>query len=79
MAEIITSDWTTLSETEYMKATDTCHPCEGIIKKVYIDGSATTIGASCYAGCGPPMIRVSMEMEHCWVKNKAQTERKSEH
>eukprot|EP00972_Heterocapsa_arctica_P056439 8327006-Heterocapsa_arctica.AAC.1 len=28
-----------------------CHPCKGQVK-VYIDGSATKIGASCYAGRG---------------------------
>eukprot|EP00972_Heterocapsa_arctica_P102193 15058081-Heterocapsa_arctica.AAC.1 len=35
-----------------MNATEVCHPCKGIIKKVYIDGSATKVGASCYSGWG---------------------------
>eukprot|EP00972_Heterocapsa_arctica_P105260 15509341-Heterocapsa_arctica.AAC.1 len=29
-----------------------CHPCRGKVTKVYNDGSATTVGASCYAGWG---------------------------
>eukprot|EP00972_Heterocapsa_arctica_P023396 3446967-Heterocapsa_arctica.AAC.1 len=52
MAGIITSDWTTLPESDYMKTTEVCHPCKGIINNVYIDGSATKIRASCYAGWG---------------------------
>eukprot|EP00972_Heterocapsa_arctica_P057139 8431633-Heterocapsa_arctica.AAC.1 len=35
-----------------MKATEVCHPCKGVIHKVYIDGSATKVGASRYAGWG---------------------------
>eukprot|EP00972_Heterocapsa_arctica_P019953 2943458-Heterocapsa_arctica.AAC.1 len=52
-AGVITSDWTTLPMTDLMKDEDTCHACKGIIKKVCIDGSATKVGASCYAGWGP--------------------------
>eukprot|EP00972_Heterocapsa_arctica_P027861 4097190-Heterocapsa_arctica.AAC.1 len=52
MAGIMTSDITTLPESEHMKATDSCHPCKGVIKHVDIDGSATNIGASSYAGWG---------------------------
>eukprot|EP00972_Heterocapsa_arctica_P004798 710883-Heterocapsa_arctica.AAC.1 len=39
--------WTTLPDTENMKAMKVCHPCRGKLKKVYIDGSATKAGASC--------------------------------
>eukprot|EP00972_Heterocapsa_arctica_P074836 11043003-Heterocapsa_arctica.AAC.1 len=35
-----------------MKAEDTRHNCNEKASKVYIDGSATTIGASAYAGWG---------------------------
>eukprot|EP00972_Heterocapsa_arctica_P108168 15929648-Heterocapsa_arctica.AAC.1 len=52
MAGIIASDWTTLPDSAYMKATEVRHPREGIIKKVYVDGSATEVGASCYAALG---------------------------
>eukprot|EP00972_Heterocapsa_arctica_P088559 13057758-Heterocapsa_arctica.AAC.1 len=52
MAGIITSDWTTSPESEDMKATEVRHPRKGSIKKVCIDGSATNIEASCYAGWG---------------------------
>eukprot|EP00972_Heterocapsa_arctica_P029468 4338995-Heterocapsa_arctica.AAC.1 len=31
---------------------DVCQPCSEHTKKVYVDGSATTIGASSYAGWG---------------------------
>eukprot|EP00972_Heterocapsa_arctica_P018345 2709560-Heterocapsa_arctica.AAC.1 len=52
MAGIVPSDWTTLPDTENMKAMEVCHHCRGKVKKVYIDGSATEVGASCYAGWG---------------------------
>eukprot|EP00972_Heterocapsa_arctica_P039389 5800334-Heterocapsa_arctica.AAC.1 len=35
-----------------MKEHDICQPCTENVKKVYIDGSATKIGASAYAGWG---------------------------
>eukprot|EP00972_Heterocapsa_arctica_P002945 433816-Heterocapsa_arctica.AAC.1 len=35
-----------------MKAVEVCHPCRGKVNKVYIDESATKVGASCYAGWG---------------------------
>eukprot|EP00972_Heterocapsa_arctica_P113904 16439702-Heterocapsa_arctica.AAC.2 len=35
-----------------MKEQDQCQPCTGNNQKVYIYGSATTIGASAYAGWG---------------------------
>eukprot|EP00972_Heterocapsa_arctica_P039440 5809089-Heterocapsa_arctica.AAC.1 len=47
---VITKDWTTLEDTVYINADDVCHPCTEHTKKVYVDGSATTIGASSYAG-----------------------------
>eukprot|EP00972_Heterocapsa_arctica_P041139 6064196-Heterocapsa_arctica.AAC.1 len=50
MAGIVPSDWTTLPDIEFMKAAEVCHPCRGTLKKVYIDGSAAKVGASCYAG-----------------------------
>eukprot|EP00972_Heterocapsa_arctica_P085100 12539229-Heterocapsa_arctica.AAC.1 len=47
---VITKDYTALPETEYMKGEDVSLPCTEKTNKVYIDGSATTIGASAYAG-----------------------------
>eukprot|EP00972_Heterocapsa_arctica_P025346 3733654-Heterocapsa_arctica.AAC.1 len=35
-----------------MTADDVCHPCTEHTNKVYVDGSATTIGSSSYAGWG---------------------------
>eukprot|EP00972_Heterocapsa_arctica_P110392 16251971-Heterocapsa_arctica.AAC.1 len=35
-----------------MKRNDSCQTCTEHAKKVYIDGSATKIGASAYAGWG---------------------------
>eukprot|EP00972_Heterocapsa_arctica_P096465 14231700-Heterocapsa_arctica.AAC.1 len=35
-----------------MEAVEVCHPCTGNVTNVYIDGSATKAGASCYAGWG---------------------------
>eukprot|EP00972_Heterocapsa_arctica_P057730 8516501-Heterocapsa_arctica.AAC.1 len=52
MAGIVPSGWSTCLDTDHMKADAACHPCKGNIKKVYIDGSATKVGASCYAGWG---------------------------
>eukprot|EP00972_Heterocapsa_arctica_P071516 10565916-Heterocapsa_arctica.AAC.1 len=49
-AGVITKEWTALEETEYMKEQDLCQPFTEYTKKVYIDGSATTIGDSAYAG-----------------------------
>eukprot|EP00972_Heterocapsa_arctica_P035262 5189132-Heterocapsa_arctica.AAC.1 len=51
-AGVITKEWTALEETDYMKEQDLCQPCTENTKKVYIDGSATKIGASAYAGWG---------------------------
>eukprot|EP00972_Heterocapsa_arctica_P109415 16111385-Heterocapsa_arctica.AAC.1 len=51
-AGVITKEWTALEETDYMIEQDLCQPCTGHTKKVYIDGSATKIGASAYAGWG---------------------------
>eukprot|EP00972_Heterocapsa_arctica_P114977 16445442-Heterocapsa_arctica.AAC.1 len=51
-AGVITKDWTALPETEYMKETDISQACTEHEKKVYIDGSATKIGATAYAGWG---------------------------
>eukprot|EP00972_Heterocapsa_arctica_P107806 15878128-Heterocapsa_arctica.AAC.1 len=49
---VITKDWTALQETKYMKQNDIFQTCTEHAKKVYIDGSATKIGASAYAGWG---------------------------
>eukprot|EP00972_Heterocapsa_arctica_P111055 16350845-Heterocapsa_arctica.AAC.1 len=49
---VITKDWTTLPNSERMNDEDRCHFCVGNVKKVYIDGSATKVGASTYAGRG---------------------------
>eukprot|EP00972_Heterocapsa_arctica_P052067 7661558-Heterocapsa_arctica.AAC.1 len=49
---VITTYWTLLPETEFMKQSDICQTCTEHAKKVYIDGSATKIGASAYAGWG---------------------------
>eukprot|EP00972_Heterocapsa_arctica_P044153 6517460-Heterocapsa_arctica.AAC.1 len=43
---------TALPETEYMKADDISLNCIEKADKVYIDGSATKLGASAYAGWG---------------------------
>eukprot|EP00972_Heterocapsa_arctica_P110933 16335363-Heterocapsa_arctica.AAC.1 len=51
LAGIVPSAWP-LPDTENMKAVEVRHPCEGKAKKVYIDGSATKLEASCYAGWG---------------------------
>eukprot|EP00972_Heterocapsa_arctica_P050896 7480527-Heterocapsa_arctica.AAC.1 len=42
---VITKDYTVLPETEYMKADDISLNCTEKADKVYIDGSATKIGA----------------------------------
>eukprot|EP00972_Heterocapsa_arctica_P078748 11611665-Heterocapsa_arctica.AAC.1 len=49
---VITKDYTALPETEYMTADDISLNCTAKADKVYIDGSATKIGASAYAGWG---------------------------
>eukprot|EP00972_Heterocapsa_arctica_P074400 10979885-Heterocapsa_arctica.AAC.1 len=49
---VITKEYTALPETEHMKAEDTKHGSTEKAGKIYIDGSATTIGASAYAGWG---------------------------
>eukprot|EP00972_Heterocapsa_arctica_P070119 10358189-Heterocapsa_arctica.AAC.1 len=45
LAGIAPSDWTTLLDTENMRAVEVCHPCKGNAEKVYIDGSATKFQA----------------------------------
>eukprot|EP00972_Heterocapsa_arctica_P030069 4432097-Heterocapsa_arctica.AAC.1 len=47
---VITKDYTALPETEHMKAEDISLNSTAKADKVYIDGSATQIGASAYAG-----------------------------
>eukprot|EP00972_Heterocapsa_arctica_P015196 2237693-Heterocapsa_arctica.AAC.1 len=47
---VITKEWTALEDCEYMKEQGFCQPCTERTNMVYIDGSATTIGASAYAG-----------------------------
>eukprot|EP00972_Heterocapsa_arctica_P077680 11456282-Heterocapsa_arctica.AAC.1 len=49
---IITNDWTTLPLSEHMESEDTCHPCKGTAKKVYVGGSSLNIGASSYSRLG---------------------------
>eukprot|EP00972_Heterocapsa_arctica_P029681 4371835-Heterocapsa_arctica.AAC.1 len=49
---VITKDYTALPETEHMKSEDISLSCTEKADKVYIDGSATKIGASAYAGWG---------------------------
>eukprot|EP00972_Heterocapsa_arctica_P034829 5127559-Heterocapsa_arctica.AAC.1 len=49
---VITTYFTALPETEYMKADDISLNCTEKADKVYIVGSATKIGASAYAGWG---------------------------
>eukprot|EP00972_Heterocapsa_arctica_P017734 2621267-Heterocapsa_arctica.AAC.1 len=47
---LLTKEWTALVDSEFMNEQDYCQPCTEHTKKVYIDGSATKIGASAYAG-----------------------------
>eukprot|EP00972_Heterocapsa_arctica_P060716 8957421-Heterocapsa_arctica.AAC.1 len=47
---IITKEYTALPETGYMKGEDISLPCTEKAEQIDIDGSATTIGASAYAG-----------------------------
>eukprot|EP00972_Heterocapsa_arctica_P046110 6802751-Heterocapsa_arctica.AAC.1 len=47
---VITNEFTALPETEHMKAEDISLNCFEKADKVYIGGSATTIGASACAG-----------------------------
>eukprot|EP00972_Heterocapsa_arctica_P029024 4271194-Heterocapsa_arctica.AAC.1 len=49
---VITKEYTALPETEYMQADDTRLDSTEKADKVYIDGSATEVGASAYAGWG---------------------------
>eukprot|EP00972_Heterocapsa_arctica_P004503 669546-Heterocapsa_arctica.AAC.1 len=49
---VITKFYTALPETEHMKAEDISLNCKEQTDNVYIDGSATKIGASAYAGRG---------------------------
>ena len=49
---VMTKKCTALPETDYMRAEDTCLDSMEKADKVYIDGSATKIGASAYAGLG---------------------------
>eukprot|EP00972_Heterocapsa_arctica_P019836 2927390-Heterocapsa_arctica.AAC.1 len=49
---VITKYYTALPETEHMKAEDISVNCTEKADKVYMDGSATKIGASAYAGWG---------------------------
>eukprot|EP00972_Heterocapsa_arctica_P109269 16090424-Heterocapsa_arctica.AAC.1 len=49
---VITKEWTAPEDSEHMKEQDLCQPCREHTKKVYIDGSATQIGASAYCGWG---------------------------
>eukprot|EP00972_Heterocapsa_arctica_P092354 13620683-Heterocapsa_arctica.AAC.1 len=45
-AGIATKDWTTLQESEHMKAEDLCHECKGKTNTVFIDGSSYKVGES---------------------------------
>eukprot|EP00972_Heterocapsa_arctica_P114830 16444577-Heterocapsa_arctica.AAC.1 len=49
---VITKEYTALPNTPYMMAEDTAQDSTERAQKVYIDGSATKIGASAYAGWG---------------------------
>eukprot|EP00972_Heterocapsa_arctica_P088575 13060352-Heterocapsa_arctica.AAC.1 len=49
---VIAKECTALPETDYMRAEDTRLDSMEKADKVYIDGSATKIGASAYAGWG---------------------------
>eukprot|EP00972_Heterocapsa_arctica_P075628 11156517-Heterocapsa_arctica.AAC.1 len=49
---VITKEYTSLPETDYMRAKDNSLDSTEKADKVYIDGSATRIGASAYAGWG---------------------------
>eukprot|EP00972_Heterocapsa_arctica_P031919 4702136-Heterocapsa_arctica.AAC.1 len=49
---VITKEYTSVPETEYMKAEYIKLESTEKAEKVYIDGSATKIGASAYAGWG---------------------------
>ena len=49
---VITEEYTALPKTAYMEAEDNVHDSTEKTQKVYIDGSATKIGASAYAGWG---------------------------
>ena len=49
---VITKDYTTLPETDFRKAEDISLENTQRANNIYIDGSATKIGASAYAGWG---------------------------
>eukprot|EP00972_Heterocapsa_arctica_P045336 6692425-Heterocapsa_arctica.AAC.1 len=49
---VITTNYTTLPDTNQMRAEDTVGEGAESAQKVFIDGSATKIGASAYAGWG---------------------------
>eukprot|EP00972_Heterocapsa_arctica_P097341 14360774-Heterocapsa_arctica.AAC.1 len=49
-AGVSTKDYTALPETEYMKDEHISLPCTEKAEQIYIDGSATQIGASAHAG-----------------------------
>eukprot|EP00972_Heterocapsa_arctica_P038319 5641275-Heterocapsa_arctica.AAC.1 len=51
-AGVVTTDWTTLPDSEHMMAEDLCHECKGTAKTVFIDGSSYKIGISNYSGWG---------------------------
>eukprot|EP00972_Heterocapsa_arctica_P085279 12568283-Heterocapsa_arctica.AAC.1 len=51
-AGAVTTDWTTLPDSEHMMADNMCHECKGTAKKVYIGGSSYNIGNSNYSGWG---------------------------
>eukprot|EP00972_Heterocapsa_arctica_P010831 1587209-Heterocapsa_arctica.AAC.1 len=55
-----------------MKEQDYCQPCTEHTKKVYIDGSATTIGASAYAGWGMWSPDNPIVKEHMPLKGRDQ-------
>eukprot|EP00972_Heterocapsa_arctica_P023213 3417722-Heterocapsa_arctica.AAC.1 len=49
---VITKNYTTLPDTDQMRAEDLIGEGTQTAQKVFIDGSATKIGASAYAGWG---------------------------
>eukprot|EP00972_Heterocapsa_arctica_P033471 4927300-Heterocapsa_arctica.AAC.1 len=68
MRELITS--------EHITEEDKCHPCDGKVKKVYIDGSSFKVGASNYSGWGirTPDEQSFNEMDRSKVNSRARTE-----
>eukprot|EP00972_Heterocapsa_arctica_P001548 222820-Heterocapsa_arctica.AAC.1 len=49
---VVTTDWTTLPESEPVKTEDLCHECKGTANTMFIDGSSYKIGNSNYSGWG---------------------------